>query len=194
MATEILTEASLNKVREYIAQNATGAITGFRGENTFEVNKKLNRQILAYLLGKGYTVFKVKGSYIENYKTDKAKEVSEDSFFVVNANVMGDDNGKLEEDLVKLGQAYHQDSILSIPFNQPARLIGTSRDPEAFIPFGGHEPVGKPVFGKASGQFFSRVGGRKFAFETHITEPDTINGKRAMSIYESTANDRIKKL
>lgn len=78
---------------------------------------------------------------------------------------MGDDNGMLENDLEKLGQAYKQETILSIPYQQPARLIGTSRDPEAFVPFGGHQPVGKPVFGTASGQFFSRVGGRKFAFE-----------------------------
>ena len=43
-----------------------------------------NRKLKAELLGRGYGVTRILGSYIENFETPKAVEVAEESFFVSN--------------------------------------------------------------------------------------------------------------
>ena len=47
-------------------------------------NFERNKQLKAVMLNKGYGVTSVDGTYIEDFGTDAAKEVKEDSFFVVN--------------------------------------------------------------------------------------------------------------
>lgn len=170
-------ESSLSRIHEKISNHSCGAITAFRNEFTKSQNMNRNKEILAALKVKGYSVTKVKGSYIENFQSDDAKEVGEDSWFVVNHQIFGDDNGQLENDLKKLGEKYDQDSILSVRSGK-AVLIGTSKRDNAFPNYGQKVEVGTGKYGKVSGEFFSRVKGRQFAFES--IEPDTIMGKWAM--------------
>lgn len=184
-AQEYINEAGLSRIHGKIDNHSAGAITAFRGEFSRSENKNRNKEILAYLLKKGYSVVKVKGSYIEQYGTDNAKEVGEESWLVANTNVEGDDGGELERDLIRLGKKYDQDSILSIQAGgEKAELIGTSRRDDAFPSYGRRETVGKLKLGGADGPFFSRVRGRKFAFEglefIPDLEPHTINGKLAL--------------
>ena len=56
--------------------------------------------------------------------------------------------------------------------------------------------MGKPVFGDAKGEFFSRVRGRKFAFESYeiVEEPDTRHGKWAMSLMAVEVQNGINNL
>lgn len=180
--TQQLDESSLSRIYDKTKKYACGAITAFRGENSRAENRNLNKQLLSVLLNKGFSVTKVKGSYIENFNTDSAREVGEESFFVCNYKVEGDDGGELERELVRLGRLYDQDSILSIPFGKAGELIGTSQRSNSFPDYGKRFRVGMPKFGKAMGEFFSRVNGRQFAFESieEIELPGTINGKWAM--------------
>ena len=180
MRIEELKESSLSRIQRKLQNHAAGAITAFRGDKTKKENLENNKKILAYLLNKGYSVTKVKGSYIENFGSEDQKEVGENSFFVVNGKVEGDDNGQLENDLKLLGQKFDQDSILSVRYQEPAALVGTSDRENAFPGMDTKVTVGKPVFGDSEGEFFSRIGGRKFAFESEYRFPDNINGIRAM--------------
>lgn len=179
-----LLEASLNRIYQKTQKHAVGAVTAFRDEFTKAQNKERNKKVLAYLLNKGYSVIKVKGSYIENFGSDTQKEVGEESFFVANHEVEGDDKGQLEKDLQKLGRLYDQDSILSVPHGKKGYLLGTSKRDNGFPAFGQTVVVGRPVFGDAQGEFFSRVKGRKFAFESYneVDQPNTRHGKWALSI------------
>lgn len=180
---EDLQESSLNRLRSKIEDHACGTITAFRGGNTKSENKAKNKKLVAYLMSKGYSVTPIKGSYIENFKTDDAEEVGESSYFVCNHKVEGDDNGQLEKDLMRMGEKFDQDSILSIPYEKDAVLVGTSKRDNSFPGYKKRMKVGKPKFGKTSGEFFSRVNGRVFAFECQSLDleyPDTINGIRAM--------------
>lgn len=186
-----ITESSLSRIQAKIAAHATGAITAYRGDKSYEENQSNNKDILAYLLKKGYSVTKVRGSYIENHGSTDANEVAENSFFV-SSPVAGDDGGALERDLISLGLSYDQDSILTIPFDGDATLVGTSSRDNAWPGLGVRQSVGRPTFGDPQGEFFSRIGGRKFAFEEEITAPDTINGKWALSISARTVEDRLK--
>jgi hypothetical protein len=157
-------------------------ITGYRDENSKSQNKQNNREIVNYLQAKGYSLTKVKGSYIENFGSENEKEVGEPSFFVCNHKVDGDDNGQLEKDLRKLGQRFDQDSVLIIPHGgKGAYLVGTSKRDDSFPPYGQKEVVGSGKFGKAAGQFLSRIRGREFAFED-VSLPGTNNGRRGQMI------------
>lgn len=193
---EQLVEASLNRIYQKTKKHAVGAVTAERGGKTKAENKANNKKVLAYLLNKGYSVIKVKGSYLENYQSDDEREVGEESFFVANHEVEGDDKGQLEKDLIKLGRLYDQDSILSVPFGKKGYLYGTSKRSNAFPDYDQKHVVGKPVFGDAKGEFFSRIRGRKFAFESYeiVEEPDTRHGKWAMSLLAVEVQNGINNL
>ena len=191
-----LVEASLNRIYQKTKNHAVGAVTAFRGDKTKAENKSNNKKVLAYLMNAGYSVIKVKGNYLENYGSETQKEVGEESFFVANYKIEGDDDGQLERDLIKLGRLYDQDSILSVPFEKKGYLYGTSKRDDAFPDYGQKVVVGKPVFGDAKGEFFSRVKGRKFAFESYeeASKPMTYNGKWAISLYAKEIREELKKL
>lgn len=178
-----LDESSLSRLYRKSQEHVCGAISGYRADNSKAENKKNNREILTYLQGKGYSVTSVKGSYIENYGTDSAKEVSEPSFFVCNQKVEGDDKGQLQKDLAKLGRKFDQDSVLVIPVGgKGAYLYGTSKRDNAFPEYNKKVVVGNSKFGKAAGEFLSRIGGREFAFED-VAPPATINGIRGQKMF-----------
>lgn len=196
--SDFIIESSLSRIHNHIEKHSAGAITAWRGEYTRRENQDRNKKLLAYLQRQGYSVTSVKGSYIENYGTDTAREVGEHSFFVVNNKVEGDDGGQLEKQLIKLGRMFDQDSILTVR-NGKATLIGTSRRENAFPNYGSKVPVGQGKFGYTSGAFFSRIRGRQFAFESiesviDVSKPSTINGVRVRDLIAEEVERELDKL
>jgi hypothetical protein len=174
---EVLQESSLSRIWRHTQDHVSGAISGYRGDNSKDTNKQNNREIKAYLRTKGYSVTSVSGNYIENFGSDDAREVGEPSFFVVDIN----DTGNLERDLVRLGVKYDQDSVLIVPKGgKDAYLRGTTRRSNGPLGFNQTMVVGKGTYGKVAGQFLSRIRGREFAFE-EVRPPLTRNGKWAES-------------
>ena len=182
-------ESSLSRIKDAIDKHTCGAITAFRYNRTRKENLENNKTILAVLKVKGFSVTKVKGSYIENFGSDSEQEVGEQSFFVVNRKKEGNDGGELEKVLRSLGEKYDQDSIFIVN-DGVGYLIGTSHRDDAYPSYGEKKKEGTGKFGKASKKFFSRVKGRKFAFE-EVKEPDSIMGKRGM---HAVANEVINEL
>lgn len=176
----LITESSLSRIHSKLGKHTAGAITAYRGEFTHRENQQRNKVLVAKLMAAGYSVTAIQGSYVENHGSASAKEVSEHSFFVVNDKVAGDDAGKLEADLVRFGREFDQDSVLVVPVDGTAKLVGTSKRENAYPSFGRAEPVGKFKGGKAA-QFMSRVNGRSFVYED-LELPGTINGKRGLHI------------
>lgn len=186
---QFVQESSLSRIKSKVDDYSCGAITAFRNEYTHAQNKERNKELFAALKVKGYSITKVKGSYIENFNSPDAKEVGEETWFVCNDKVEGDDKGQLEKDLKKLGEKYDQDSILSIR-NAKASLIGTSHRDNAFPSYNQTVAVGTGKYGKKSGEFFSRVKGREFAFEE--LEPSTIMGKMGLKLIGEEVWKNIK--
>jgi len=165
-------ESSLSRVYKQSLEFDTGTITAYRSANDCNEgkpffrkdNQKRNKILSSKLLKMGYGITKVKGSYIENYKSANAKEVSEESFLVVDLKA----RGTLKKDLISLGSEFEQDSITYAPAgNTDYYLISSNTCPEGYPGFGkiGKEvKLGKPQFSK-DGEFFSRVNGRPFVFE-----------------------------
>lgn len=169
-----LNESGLSRLYKHSQEHDYGTITAFRGARecgdgekyTKKENLQRNKSLLSKLRAKGYSVTSIKGSYIENYGTEKAKEVGENSFFVVDIN----DTGTLKKDLMDLGEFFEQDSIIFSKAGGAASLIGTNRCPDAYP--GYHKVVrqGGAIFSK-TGEFMSRIKGRPFVFaEENIIE------------------------
>jgi hypothetical protein len=164
-----LNESSLSRIAHHIQNHQCGVISGFRyashcGEGsrlTRSENMNRNAQIRAVLLNKGYGVTPVKGSYIENYGSDKEIEVQEESLFVIDLQ----DSGKLLQDLKVLGKKFEQDSIAHMTEAGEWTLHGTNDCPNAYPGFGRKVRLGTTRYGKV-GEFFSRVRGRPFIFES----------------------------
>lgn len=184
-----VSESSLSRLWNKTQENVTAAITAFRGGNTRDENRTRNKELMQYLIGKGYSVTKIQGNYIEDFGTDDAKEVGEESFFVA---PNGKDSEQFINDIIKLGQYYEQDSVLIIPEGgEDAYLYGTN---DSDFPGKGEKVVtGNSRFGRAAGQFLSRIKGRAFAFET-VEPPQTVNGKRFVSMVVSRVNENMKQI
>ena len=178
-----LNESGLSRVHQHIGAHDTAVITAFRNdpssdegcynaappseqeESPLKANKARNKNLKAVLLKMGYGVTRVDGSYIENFDdVDNRKEVSEQSFFVVNLK----DDPDFNNNINKLGQMFCQDSVLLIPQGGAAAfLLGTN---EGWPGLGEKESVGSFEGGKEA-EFMSRVKGRPFVFkEVHKQE------------------------
>ena len=182
---EHLAESSLSRLWRHNEKHQCGAISGWRGGNTKEENAQNNREIKAVLRRRGYGVTHIDGNYIENFGTDDAKEVGEDSFFVVDLQ----DTGNLEKDLAALGKRFDQDSVLIIPKGgKGAYLLGTNGSD--FPGMGNTITVGNSRYGRAAGEFLSRVKGRAFAFEA-VEAPQTRNGLWAEKALAEQVEDEL---
>ena len=186
-----IVESSLSRIYGKTVEHVCGGISGFRDDNARRVNLRNNREIAAYLQHRGFSVTKVIGSYIENTGTDNEVETNEESLFICNDKIDGDDFGELEKDLRKLGELYNQDSVLIVPVGgRKAYLVGTTHRDGVTPAYGEHEIMGDGRYGKVSGPFRSKIRGLEFAFET-IQTPKTMNGKWGNYI---VANEVAKKL
>ena len=179
-----LNESGLSRVHQHIGAHDTAVITAFRNnpssdegcvepippgeqeESPLKANKARNRNLKAVLLKMGYGVTRVDGSYIENFDdADNRKEVSEESFFVVNLK----DDSDFNNNIVKLGQKFCQDSVLLIPQGGDGAFL-LDRN-ESWPGLGEKDPVGRFEGGKEA-EFMSRVKGRPFVFK-EIYEQET---------------------
>ncbi len=171
-----INESSLSRVWKHTENFDVAIITAFRGkkvncidmennyesfpeghEYTKEQNLNRNKDLSSVLLQKGYGITKVKGSYIENFETPTAKEVGENSFFVVNRN----DDKDFFEQIIKLAKFFCQDSVLLKPKGDNAFLYGSNNG--EFPGLDNKFEVGEFKGGKEA-EFMSRVGGRSFHF------------------------------
>jgi len=166
---EVLQESSLTRGWKLTQKHDYGCITAFRDkrdcgngkEYTKAENMARNRNLLAKLRMRGrFGITKLKGIYIENYKSKNAKEKKEETFLAIDL----DDSGILKDVLTELGEEFEQDSILFGEAGKNPVLIGTNHCPDAYPGYGVVEKLGKGLFGQ-KGEFYSRVNGRPFVFE-----------------------------
>ena len=159
----LITESSLSRVYGHIVEHDSAILTAFRNEYSRKENYERNRELKAQLLSMGYGVTKVDGSYIENFETPQAIEVSEQSFFVSNRA----DDPAFFDSIESFGQRYEQDSVLIIPMGgKGAYLIGT-REGNEFPPFGERITVGDLKMGRED-EFMSKVKGRPIVFKEEL--------------------------
>ena len=196
---EALSESSLSRIFKHYKEHDSGTISAFRyaedcGDGktySLEENRNRNAKLKSTLLAKGYGVTKIKGVYIENYGSDKAVEVQEESFVVVDIN----DTGKLEQDLKALGKYFEQDSITFSEKEGEYYIIGTGKCSTSYPVYGEKIKLGQPLFG-SNGEFHSKINGRPFVFTSVVKNelevlsdhtPTEIRGIKELS--ESVLNE-----
>ena len=162
---KFLTESGLSRLYQHMMEHDSAIISAFRNEYTNKQNYERSRELKAQLLSAGYGVTKIDGSYIENFETPEAIEVSEQSLFISNRGGAAD----FINEIARLGEEYEQDSVLIIPEGgQDAYLLGT-RQGNDFPPFGQQITVGNVKMG-GEAEFMSRVKGRPFVFDEPVVE------------------------
>jgi hypothetical protein len=161
-------------------EHETGTITAYRADYTHKENQARNKSLLLKLMDYRLQVTSVKGSYIQDYGTPEAQEVGEHTFFVVDA----EDRGNLKSILMKLGEAFQQDSILYIEKGgSPSYLIGTNHTAE-YPGYHNEIKLSQVSYGSES-EFMTKVKGRPFVFKDDTIEyhlPKDRMGKWPISI------------
>lgn len=189
----LLNESSLSRVYSHIQEHDCAVISAQRsnpkdrtkcaeasttndGKSPEEMNRKNARDLKAALLSSGYGVTVVDGSYIEDFETPQAVEVSEKSFFVVN---LKDSDGFLA-DISSLGEKFCQDSVLIIPKGgTDAFLLGTNNS--EFPGYGDRVSVGGLKMGKEA-EFMTRVKKRPFIFKEKLEEYSSLSRTERMAV------------
>jgi len=136
-------------------------------------NKKRNQELKSTLLKLGYSVTSVKGTYIEDYMSENAIEVKEDSYFVVNIK----DDPQFKNNIANLGKNYCQDSVIIIEKGGNNNILyGTNYN--SFPGAKKKYQLGKFKPGVES-EFMTKVGNRPFTLESY--DSLQINSKRIVT-------------
>lgn len=154
-------EESLHNGDYYINQYNCGVISGFTQGKPLEQNEANTKALISALNQKGYRVARMEGFFIETSDTECSDIIS---LFVVNQKVSGDDGGQLEQDLIKLGQLYGQECIMSIREGIPF-IVGIPKIEDIKLKYGEKISLGAAQFGNGSGKHVFRVKGRPFGFK-----------------------------
>lgn len=186
-----LNEASISRLWKHTQERNIGIVTAFRGRYTVQENRKRNAQLQNDIRSAGFGFYKVEGHYIEGYGSEQSKDVHEEAFLVIGDK--GQDAGRLKGFLKRMGSKYNQDSILYKSFDDKAVLIGTqSKDEEGnsveFPGLGVEFSVGtfQPM---KIGQFYSKMKGRPFVFESY-QEAESFMSKWIRHIIERSRGER----
>lgn len=161
--SQLVTEASLSRVWQHIEKGVPfGMLTAFRGEYDHRQNRQRNKQLEGDLRRSHLGFFHLEGYYVEDFGTEKANPVKEESYFVIGSQ---EDATPLKKILFELGKKYEQDSVFYFdPQLNKGVLIGTKQD--AWPGLGDEVVVGDWHPNKA-GEFYSKMkGGRTFMFES----------------------------
>jgi hypothetical protein len=204
----ILSESGLNRLHQHMSEHDCAIFTAYRGDandmtrcaddaeapQDGENNKTRNRDLKAHLLAIKVGVTKVDGSYIENFDTPDAIEVSEASLFCVNLK----DESNFADTIVKLGEKYCQDSVLIIPMGgKGAYLVGTNQ--AEFPGLGETVKVGDAELG-GEAEFMTKIRNKPFTFkedqefELEIYEDLSRNQRMAVKAIARTFLAEYKKI
>jgi len=126
---------------------------------TMAENLQRNSSLLSKLRASRFGVTSIKGIFIENYGAANAREVAENSFFVVDLQ----DRGDMLSILRNFAEEFEQDSIIFGEAGKNSRVIGTNQCPNGYPGYGKEIVHAGAIFGE-TGKFMSRVHGRPFIF------------------------------
>ena len=195
-----INESSLSRIWQLTQKHKSATISAFRsakdcnrGEAYSKKENLKNSKILkAKLLKAGFSVTKIAGTYIENYKSDNQIEVKEESYIAINIK----NSKNFKNAIIALGLAFEQDRVTYQEKDGIYYLISTNKCEEGYPGFGeiGKEvKLGKSIFGK-DGEFYSKINGRPFVFESLDTKTDTLTSKSIAEIRSFVEFSKLSKL
>lgn len=170
-----LIEKNLSDLISNVEGKNVGIISAFRSAYDKKENLRRTKELQNDLNHAGLRFTKLTGHYIEGFGSKSEKAPKKEISFLVFADKNDDDKG-LEQIMKELGEKYNQDSIIFKPFDSDsATLIGTSKHDEdgnkiVFPGFKKEIELGEFKPDKM-GDFYSRMKGRNFVFESFVFQP-----------------------
>ena len=156
----IIAEGGLSRNWSHMQEHDCALISAERNSYTYKENLARGHELEAVIAHARYGYKTERGSFIENFGTPQAIEVSEKSLFVVNSQ---DDPGFFDH-IEQFSKQFEQDSVLMIPKGgKGAYLLGTHPD-NTFPPYGETITVGD-FRGGVEDEFMTRTGGRPYVFK-----------------------------
>lgn len=153
-----LMESSMSRIYRHILEFNTAIISAHRAGNSSETNKLNTVELKSILLKNNFGITAVLGTYIEQYNSPLAKEVKENSFFVVNMPNKIDFLNLLTD----LGIKYNQDSVIFVEKGGgESYLLGTNKT--GYPGMGITVSMGK-FKPKNEGEFMTRINNQPFTF------------------------------
>ena len=170
----ILNEASIKRLEAHLAKNEPIAIVSAEREDWDEKNDENNRamnnrytkELRMLVLGQKFGFNRVRGGFVETNAKDSSKKVEKDSEKSTLIFCTPEREEELKKMAIALGKKYKQDSILFVDSKGNACFIDT-RDNVGKV-----TPLGKYT-SRVLGKFYTKIKGRKFAFEpvVEVVEP-----------------------
>jgi len=163
----IIVEGGLSRNWSDMQEHDCALISAERDRYTYKENLARGHELEAFIAGApaGYGYKTERGSFIENFGTPLAVEVSEKSLFVV--NLEDEPTAEFFDHMGELSEQFEQDSVLMIPKGgKGAYLLGTHPD-NTFPPYGETEIVGD-FRGGVEDEFMTRTGGRPYVFKEEL--------------------------
>ncbi len=168
-------EKKLENIIPDIEGKNIGIISAFRSAYNKEENLSRTKELQNDLNHAGLRFIRLIGHYIEGFGSKAQKKPKKEISFLVFADNNKDDK-QLEQFMKELGEKYNQDSVIYKSYdNESATLIGTSKHDEDGnkIEFPGYKKefeLGKFTLDKM-GDFYSKMKGKSFVFESFIFKP-----------------------
>lgn len=172
--------SNTSRIYAKLKKGATGAIAFYRVEFSHAENLKRQRSLYAKLITKTntFSVTTIHGSYIETMDSVDHDELATVTFFV-SQKYDGNDNGRLKDILVSLGKEFDQESVLSMPFEGAAQIIGTTHREKSSPKFDEALTIDSFSFGKAS-EYLDKINKRLFVI-ADIQDPANWLGRWGLS-------------
>lgn len=185
---------SLSRIWQHATQNEypIAMLTAFRdedkaGKKLTLLDKRLRNQKLAYKLkALNYPYVQIEGHYIENYKEENEKDVTEESFFVIGKDK---DIEEFVKNIYDLGVEFEQDSVaIETPDSKEAFLPGTK---EGVYPgLGVKEYIGD-FHPRQINMFYSKWRKRDFSF-THVGKELTGKSGATLRLMHQNEKRRLR--
>lgn len=186
--------ASLSRLWQHATQEEypIGILTAFRGKYSRVQNLRRNQNLAEDLKSLGYGFIPIQGHYIEGHGTEHAKDVNEESFFVVGKD---SDSEAFKNNLLSLGEKYSQDSILyKAGDSKQAVLVGTldvNEEGKQVLPGKGQEVSLGEFHPQKIDMFYSKWKNKTFVFASLGHE---YSGKSGIALrYMERDNDKENK-
>lgn len=182
--TDVLQESSLSRFWQHLTKEGDciaiisacrGERDGLSSEENQALNKKNTKLLRKFVNIHGYGFVPAKGGYVEvnssgaSGASGASKEITEESTAIFAHCEDEKDEKAFKNLLIALGKKYEQECVFFVGLNKHAKWLFTSAPNFSNAPVGSEMDCGE-FHATQIGQYFTKIGKKKFSFVTESRE------------------------